>query len=131
MTESTVVGLNGLPRQRVAPSAARPLAATICGGNAKAMGLEPDTDGLPDMQIIIYVQDAAHGSLLPLSLRYRDTGIDCVELFRRESLHESYSRRKRAACLPPNVYTARDTPHRLAQLHRAPSLLSFRQSLAF
>jgi hypothetical protein len=34
--------------------------------NAKAVCLEPNADGLPDMQIITHDKNAAHSGLLPL-----------------------------------------------------------------
>jgi hypothetical protein len=40
--------------------------ATVGSRNAKALCLEPNADGLPDMQIIIHDRNAAHSGLLPL-----------------------------------------------------------------
>jgi hypothetical protein len=60
MNTSTIIKSN------VALSSAATGGATIGGGNAKTMGLEPDTDGLPEVQIIIHDRNAAHGGLLAL-----------------------------------------------------------------
>jgi hypothetical protein len=87
--------------------------------------------GLPDMQIIIHDQNTAHGGLPPA--RPCATVTPALIALRFSDANQSLNLIPAAnatACLPPNVYTMSDTPHRSGQLHRAPSLLNFRQPFA-
>jgi len=65
------------------------------GHRGPAMTLKPDAHGLPATQIVIHHQNMAHSGLLPLVPANSRLRIDCVGLFNRESVHESYFRRKR------------------------------------
>src|SRR6185312_8979032 len=51
-----------------------------------------------------------------LSLRSHNPHIDCVEFSDANHCVNLIPAANATACLPPNVYKARDTPHRLAQL---------------